>query len=154
MSQHVRRLAQLTHVLKRQPTSLVFGKQLYRYMSSNPSDYEHEFFWLKKTTHHEYAFGIKQAFIEEHGDPEIILFDAELHDILNKGDEFATVENTKSVEVMEAPFDNCILYDFNEELDLQVVSEDPENIENRICLFRENSEENSEEDSNYNIPLL
>ena len=151
----IRRISHLSRALLRQPTSLVMNPSAYRLMSTRPSDYEHEFYWLKRIEGNDYAFGIKEAFIEEHGEPEMIVFDSEMFDILQKGEEFCTIENTKSVEILEAPFDNCILFDFNEEMDFDVVVQDPENPDNRICTFREEdaSVANSET-LHFSMPLL
>ena len=151
----VRRISHLTRTLLRQPTSLVMNQNIFRPMSTRPKDYDSEFYWLKRIEDNDYAFGIKQEFIEEHGYPEIIVFDYDMFDIIQKGDEFCTIENTKAVQIVEAPFDNCILFDFNEDIDFEVVVEDPENIENRICTFREEdaSVANSET-LLFSVPLL
>ena len=155
MAASIRRISQLSRVLRRQPTSLVMNPSAYRSMSSRPSDYDHVYLWLKRIEDNDYAFGIKPSFMEEYGDPETVVFDSELFDLLQKGDEFGTIENTKAVQILEAPFDNCILFDFSEEIDFDVVVEDPENIENRICTFREEdpSEANSET-LMFSMPLL
>ena len=92
-----------------------------------------------------------------------MVFDAELNDKLQKDEEFGTLENTKAVQVMLAPFDNCVLHEFDDEIDFDVVVQDPENIDNRICLFRLDDGSASESASasasesayeNYRIPLL
>ena len=115
-----------------------------RFMSTRPSDYSHDHFWLKKVDGNEYAFGLKMAFMEEYDEPEMVIFDSELFDVLQKGEEFGAIENTKSVQIMEAPFNNCILFDYSEELDFNIVVEDPENIDNRLCTFREESEDSQD----------
>lgn len=151
----VRRISHFTMSLLRQPTSLVMNHKVFRLMSTRPNDFEHEFYWLKRIEGNDYAFGIKQEFIEEHGEPEMIAFDSEMFDILQKGEEFGTIENTKAVQILEAPFNDCILFDFNEDIDFEVVVEEPENIENRICTFREEdaSVANSET-LHFSMPLL
>jgi glycine cleavage system H lipoate-binding protein len=151
----VRRISHLTLELLRQPTSLVMNQNIFRLMSTRPTDYDNEFYWLKHVENNEYAFGIKQEFIEEHGDPEMIMFDSEMFDILQKGEEFGTIENTKAVQILEAPFNNCILYDFTEDIDFEVVVQDPENIDNRICTFREEDASNANSETyQFSMPLL
>jgi len=116
--------------------SRMLNPKIYRTFASTPRDFDEEFYWLKHVDGNKFAFGIKESFIEEHGEPEIVVFDAELNDKLQKDEEFGTIENTKAVQVMPAPFDNCVLHEFDEEIDFEVVVQDPENIDNRICLFR------------------
>ena len=151
----VRRISHLTRTLLRQPTSLVMNQKVFRLMSTRPKDYENEFYWLKCIENNDYAFGIKESFIEEHGYPEIIVFDYDMFDIIQKGDEFCSIENTKAVQIVEAPFNNCILYDFTEDIDFEVVVQDPENIENRICTFREEDASNANSETyQFSMPLL
>jgi glycine cleavage system H lipoate-binding protein len=133
MASSIRLMSQMSRALIRQPIS-----PIHRCMSTRPRDYNHKHFWLKKVEGNEYAFGIKMAFMEEYDEPEMVVFDSELFDVLQKGDEFGAIENTKSVQIMEAPFNNCVLFDFSEDIDFNA---DPENIDNRLCTFREENEE-------------
>lgn len=104
---------------------------------SSPSSFENELYWLRKMGGNRYAFGINQGYMEENGEPQMTFLEVDINEILMEGDSFAVLENEKAVITLEAPFDNAKLVEFDESIDFDVVNEDPENIDNRICVFED-----------------
>lgn len=109
-----------------------------------PKDYNNESYWLKYMNENNYAFGITEEFMEEYGYPQMIFLEAEIDDVLMEGDPFAVIENEKAVVSLEAPFDNARLVSLDENIDFDIVNEDPLNLENKICVFEDvNTTENT-----------
>lgn len=104
---------------------------------STVHDYEHEHYWIKKIEDNKYAFGIKPAFEEDNSVPQMLFLECDIGDVLQEGDEFATIENEKASIAVETPFDNAKLLELDEELDFDVIMESPESIENRIAVFED-----------------
>ena len=132
---------------------------LLRYLTT-PDNFNHELFWLRKLKDNKYAYGITNNYGEEHGDPQMVFLEVDINDVLMEGDSFAILENEKAVIPLEAPFDSAKLVEFNEDIDFDIVNEDPENIDNRICVFENTNSEigtNSNYDfnnTNFKMPLL
>ena len=133
------RLAQLTRQIGRQATQFTtrrFGISPIL-KSATPPDFSNKYYWLKNINENKYAFGITEEFMEEYGYPQMIFMEAEIDDILMEGDPFAVIENEKAVVSLEAPFDNAKLVHLDEDIDFDIVNDDPDNIENRICVFED-----------------
>ena len=133
------RLAQLTRQIGRQATQFTTRRFGFSPILRNkmPKDYNNESYWLKNIIENKYAFGITEEFIVQNGYPQMIFLEAELDDILMEGDPFAVIENEKSVVSLEVPFDNAKLVSLYEDIDFDVVNEDPLNLENKICVFED-----------------
>ena len=112
--------------------------------SKTPTSYDNKYYWLKNTEENKYAFGITDEFMEEYGYPQMIFFEADIDDILLEGDEFAVIENEKAVVSIEVPFDNAKLVYQNEDIDFDIVNDDPLNLENKICVFEDVNVPNNE----------
>ena len=134
-----------------------------RLLYPKPIDFNNEFYWLTNTDENYYAFGITPHFMEENGEPHMIFLEVDIDDVLMEGDIFAVLENEKAAISLEAPFDNAKLIELDESLDFDVINVDPENIENRICMFQDvnvdlkisNLIASGDTNNNvYNIPLL
>ena len=133
------RLAQLTRQIGRHATQFTtrrFGISPIL-KSATPPDFSNKYYWLKNMNENKYAFGITEEFMEEYGYPQMIFLEAEIDDVLMDGDTFAVIENEKAVVSLEAPFDNARLVHLDEDIDFDIVNDDPDNIENRICVFED-----------------
>jgi glycine cleavage system H lipoate-binding protein len=108
-----------------------------RVLSPKPLDFNNEFYWLTNIDENNYAYGITHHFMEEHGEPQMIFLEVDIDDVLMEGDVFAVLENEKTSISLEAPFDNAKLIHLDEDLNFDVINEDPENIESKICLFQD-----------------
>ena len=131
------RLAQLTRQIGKQATKFTtrrFGITPIL-KSATPPDFKNKYYWLENMNGNKYAFGITEEFMEEYGYPQMIFLEAEIDDVLMEGDPFAVIENEKAVVSLEAPFDNAKLVHLDEDIDFDIVNDDPNNIENRICVF-------------------
>lgn len=131
------RLAQLTRQIGKQASLLTnrrFGISSIL-KSATPPDFSNKYYWLENINENKYAFGITEEFMEEYGYPQMIFLEAEIDDVLMEGDTFAVIENEKAVVSLETPFDNAKLVYLDEDIDFDIVNDDPNNIENRICVF-------------------
>ena len=120
--------------------------------SKTPENYSHRYFWLKNIHDKQYAFGITEEFMEEFGCPQMLFLEAEIDDIFMEGDSFAVIENEKAVVSLEAPFDNAKLIHIDEDIDFDIINEDPVNIENKLCVF-ENVDNSDKHDSGANMVI-
>tara|TARA_A100001035_G_C27627021_1_gene428181 strand:+ start:53 stop:553 length:501 start_codon:yes stop_codon:yes gene_type:complete len=105
--------------------------------NNTPNDYNDPQFWIKYLDMNQYAYGIRDEFMEEYGYPQMAFLEVDLGDILMKGDIFAVIENEKAVVSLESPFDNARVLEFDEDIDFDIVIDDPENIDNKIAVFEE-----------------
>jgi glycine cleavage system H lipoate-binding protein len=104
---------------------------------STPNEYNDKYYWLKNTSGNMYAFGITDQFLEEYGYPQMIFYESEIDDVLMEGDPFAVIENEKAVVTLDTPFDNAKLVYLDEDIDFDIVNEDPSNLDNKICVFED-----------------
>ena len=144
------RLATIARHLTKNPQSKLYPIRRFGISriikSKTPEDYSHRYFWLKNIDVNQYAFGITEDFMEEYGYPQMIFLEAEIDDVLMEGDSFAVIENEKAVVSLEAPFDNAKLITLDEDVDFDIINEDPVNIENKLCVF-ENVNDSNKPDS-------
>lgn len=124
------------HYSKTEPKS-ISAKLSERHYQITKQSKENYYFWTKSINNekNKYALGIKPAFIKDFGSPAYIDISCELGAILDKGDEFGQLENAKTTYSITSPFNNAKLCHYNSNIDLNRLSKEPDNIENKLCVF-------------------
>ena len=102
---------------------------------ANPFNYKNDYFWLKILESKYFAFGIKNKFISEYGSIDYINIEFTPMKRLSYNQYFGDIENNKTIYALEAPFDNCLIVDKNEDISLDMLNNDPENIKHHLCIL-------------------
>lgn len=117
-----------------------------RYMSMTlrnyeftPDNYDNEYFWLKEIEENRYAYGITPTFIEDNG--QIVFVDIPDTGLFKYEENIGTLENEKTVYELLAPFDYCYVSEINQELDIDILNDNPFDIDNHLCVLEEMVEE-------------
>jgi len=97
--------------------------------------YKNYYFWLKSLEDNYYAYGIKRRFMSEFGNVKYIDIEEDPIKILSVGDYIGNIENDKTVQALEAPFNNCIVIDAKEDICLDTLNNDPENTAHYLCVL-------------------
>lgn len=122
------------------------NESIKRYMSMTrqnleftPGNYDNEYFWLKEIEENRYAYGITPTFIEDNG--QIVFVDIPDTGLFKYEENIGTLENEKTVYELMAPFDYCYVSDINFDLDVDILNENPFDIDNHLCILEEMTEE-------------
>ena len=122
------------------------NESIKRYMSMTrqnseftPGNYDNEYFWLKEIEENRYAYGITPTFIEDNG--QIVFVDIPDTGLFKYEENIGTLENEKTVYELMAPFDYCYVSDINLDLDVDILNENPFDIDNHLCILEEMTEE-------------
>ena len=140
------RLATIARHLTKKPQLYPVGRfGISRILKSKtPENYSHRYYWLKRMTKNSMLLELLKN-LWRSGYPQMIFLEAEINDVLMEGDSFAVIENEKAVVSLEAPFDNAKLVTLDEDVDFDIINEDPVNIENKLCVF-ENLDDSNKPD--------
>jgi glycine cleavage system H lipoate-binding protein len=105
------------------------------FINMNPFVYKNYYFWIESLEDSYYAFGIKRRFMYEYGNIDYINIEEQPKKILSSGEYIGHVESDQTVYTLDAPFNNCIVVDDNNELSLDMLNNDPENINHHLCIL-------------------
>lgn len=126
-----------------------------------PIDYNNYHFWIKQLfDSNNYAFGIKNKFIYEYGNIDYMNINVDSFSLLNYNSKFGDIECDKLVCDLDAPFDYSIIIK-NDKLCFNEINNNPEHIDNSLCIIKDISEFKLYEKNNnkklndlYFMPLL